>query len=658
MKAYNLQQALAQPQQVKALFLNHQALQELPKAIAELSVLETLDLSHNRLSTLPDWLLHLTQLQNLVLSQNVFHTLPEFLCQMGELKLLDVSLNHLESLPQNIGNLQKLEELQLSKNKLLEFPESIGNLGRLKVLNLTHNGIRRLPKNIIQAQALTQLLLSHNQLQRLPKKLGQLLNLENLLVQGNHLSQLPDSLGELSQLRQLDVSENRLRSLPATIGRCRMLRQLKTSGNKLSKLPDAIGQLKWLARLDLRKNRLSRLPKTIGQCIQLRELFLQKNQLARLPESMVELERLFLLDISHNQLQQLPTLPQRLEQLLLHHNQLDQWPKELSDVAWLKQLDISGNPIQEIPESVARLSKLQKLNASNTPIRYFQRKLLLLDQLSYAKGALPGKAQKRYFSFVKGCLQQQIQGADRLRLYAILDGVTEEPPSLKELFQLLHLRLPEARLRARALLFAETPPPLRTGDHLSLLGRSHFDFAILKQSLKSYGIGLSKKLSPETTHLLISQSPPYSDLLDQNPWPRWSEQQLVRWIDQHPERHIAQNATLEQLTHLRQLLYHSDTKHALLALQLLVGGGVPKALLTDLYIVQATTNNSALKKGLRKLLALYLEDKTWAIMQWPVVFSWKPRNRKRFQGYLEKLCRSGEIDQGKVVEFLSANYSK
>ncbi|MEN0005351.1 MAG: hypothetical protein AAF798_14460 [Bacteroidota bacterium] len=628
MNHYNLHTALQRPQSVRKLFLNHQQLTEWPQEIMQLQQLEVLDVSHNQLVEVPEWLGELPRLQRLVVSHNPIRLLPATIQYWSSLEQLEVDHAVLRELPVLPSSLRSLS---LKYNHLRELPEHLGELGGLQMLWLSHNEVTKLPNTLVRCKALVGLHVDHNRIQRLPKKIGQLAQLEVLHVEHNRLAKLPEAIGQLEALRQLNVSYNRLKRIPPTISKCRPLRQLYAAHNKLEYLPPSIVQLNWLAKLDV-----------------------SHNQLTRLPDAIIQLRQLFRLACQHNELKQLPPLPSKLAHIQLQRNQFREFPSALLQAHWLRSINLSGNPIPRIPPGTSRLQRLESLQMQGCNIQQFQPQLLLLDQLTKLTGATPGKSKSRFRPFMNACRKRKIADNDRLTLYAWLAGPSAAPVPTKLLFELLHFRLPEAQLKARKALFANqrnTPASLKTGAVITLLGKTYLEWASTKTLLSTHGIELNKQFSKRTTHLLIGRLPPFLPEIASHSYPKWSEQQFIQWLDQLPERHLAK-AQPNQLAHLRKLLLHEEAKHQLLALQLLRGGGVPHALLTDIYLAQATSSHAVLKKGLRHLLALYLDDATWQVLQQPIQFSWQPMNRKRMQGYLKRLCKSGVLDYQKIVRFL------
>lgn len=113
---YNLEEALANPDNVYKLSLENKGLKELPVEIGTLKNLQVLNLSQNKLKTLPAEIGQLTKLQSLTLYNNKVNFLPNEIQNLNSLELLYLGKNRITFMPMWMGGLGRLKQLDLSLN--------------------------------------------------------------------------------------------------------------------------------------------------------------------------------------------------------------------------------------------------------------------------------------------------------------------------------------------------------------------------------------------------------------------------------------------------------------------------------------------------------------------------------------------------------------
>jgi len=121
------------------LWLDNNAISELPAAIGELKTLLVLSLNNNRLATLH----------------------PE-LCSLVNLKRLYLRGNKLEALPNLMGQLLRLQEVDCSKNRFAVFPEVVTSMLRLVQMNFSENFLKTLSTGLRSLKLLTYLDIGYN----------------------------------------------------------------------------------------------------------------------------------------------------------------------------------------------------------------------------------------------------------------------------------------------------------------------------------------------------------------------------------------------------------------------------------------------------------------------------------------------------------------
>ena len=175
---------------LRKLYLDGTAIQELPSSIQSLKGLQYLNLAYCcNLLSLPETICHLKSLAFLsCLGCSQLKSFPEIREVMENLRELYLDGTAIEELPTSIRSLKGLQRLTLSNcKKLVNLPDSIFNLRFLNYLNVS----------------------LCSKLNKFPQNLGNLQCLESLGVAGfdsNHFSSIPASIIQLSKLRILNLS--------------------------------------------------------------------------------------------------------------------------------------------------------------------------------------------------------------------------------------------------------------------------------------------------------------------------------------------------------------------------------------------------------------------------------------------------------------------
>ncbi|KAG6738698.1 hypothetical protein POTOM_058320 [Populus tomentosa] len=265
---------------IRYLYLNGTAIEELPSSIGDLRELVYLDLAGcNRLKNLPSAVSKLVCLEKLDLSgcssiaefpkvsnnikelyldETAIREIPssiECLCELHELHLRNCK--QFEILPSNICKLRKLQRLNLSGClQFRDFPEVLEPMYCLRYLYLEQTRITKLPSPIGNLKGLACLEVGNCKdltginclvVLQLPESRVDLVCLRKLNLDGCHIWKVPDSLGLLSSLEVLDLSGNNFQTIPISINKlfelqylglrnCKRLESLPELPPRLSKL--------------------------------------------------------------------------------------------------------------------------------------------------------------------------------------------------------------------------------------------------------------------------------------------------------------------------------------------------------------------------------------------------------------------------------------
>ncbi|XP_033758932.1 leucine-rich repeat-containing protein 58-like [Pecten maximus] len=216
------------------------------------------DLSYGNLTSLPEFLLERARdIRALRLNQNEINILPRTIKHFSSLITLDLSNNNLSYLSDEIVQLRHLRTFIAKNNhiKSVTIPKDFGRMSSLEVLNLSGNEIKEFPLQITELFRLRDLHLGGNSIMDVPNSIKNLSRLEVLYLGGNRLTDIPAEVGDLCSLTSLTLCDNQLQSLPPTFINLRRLQSLSLHSNNLSTLPQEIVSLN-LVELSLRNNPL------------------------------------------------------------------------------------------------------------------------------------------------------------------------------------------------------------------------------------------------------------------------------------------------------------------------------------------------------------------------------------------------------------------
>ena len=146
-------------------------------------------------------------LRVLWLDDNALTELPASVLELTHLEKLRLSRNKVGSIPPQVRMLQALTELALDNNELVELPVTVGDLPELRYLNVRQNKLVALP-DLGDLSKLTILAASSNALVAPPPGLERLANLEEAYFNGNNMTAFPEGCLFLKELRVLNVANN------------------------------------------------------------------------------------------------------------------------------------------------------------------------------------------------------------------------------------------------------------------------------------------------------------------------------------------------------------------------------------------------------------------------------------------------------------------
>lgn len=643
MRAYNLETALGNKEKTEELYLHQINLDPFPSLIFDLPNLRKLEITKCGLTKLPEQIEECQQLQVLNLSNNRLSALPSQLEALPLLHSLNLSANHLTSIPEEIFSLSNLVDLNLSNNELVVLPEQIGKLKTLEKLNVANNQIKKIHKAIGQCNRLTQLDLSQNR-----------------------VSNIAPFIGKLKQLKDLNLATNRLKQIPEIIGGCQAMERLDLSENKLEALPTAIGQWPFLQQLFANKNKLTQLPNTIGQCRGLRKLQLKKNQLTTLPQTFQKLSSLKIVHLDDNDFKEIPQSVLALRKLTALHlckNKIRLLPVSLSQLSELNILDLTDNPLEKIQTNFAQLTHLKAIHFRKAVFEKFPNNLLSAPSIQKMSGLtkLLKRKGKRFnlSQFIRHCNQYHLSFSLRNDLFDflcnnqsfqgkwdLLDCVTAMNFPNKHVQMLAF----EEILNRHSLDFSRHP--LEEGSGIAFWGTHHFNNKGLRRQMTETGLLYMPTVNAETTHVVLGKLPNWIDAKTLNqPVVFMGEQILQKWFNQKRGGHFRE-ASETQIQSLHQMLCSQESANVKMALQLLKGGGVPKSLLTSLFVAARSNIANGLKKEALALLMLNASQTT----RRAIVLGDSLSRRLSKDALLQKVksyTEQTELEEGPILKFLN-----
>ena len=588
MKVYDLNIALSQPEAVTELYLTKRKFEVFPVRILELKNLAVLDLSFCQLVQIPEAIANLEKLHTLILNDNAVRRLPDSIAQLP-LRVVSLETNALTAIPEVLFQLPQLRELSLAGNFLRELPAQLFSLKSLEKLNISNTQLVSLPEGIGKLKALRQLKMGNNPLYKLPTQLFHCQKLEDLVLNSNRLTKLPGGIGQLSALENLDLSNNELASLPVEMSRCQQLRRLNLSRNKLTKLPEFDNVFKYLIQLDAGHNYLNRLPDWIRLCTRVETINLAGNRFRSLPTFLSEFPRLTKLDVSENILRKWPALPDTLTTLNLSHNPIASIPPDIGRLTKLETLLLDQTKLKKLPEHIHYLQLLETLSAKDVLLQSPPKSLFSMHQIKRMEGllTLEDTAVVKLLWRISRKIPQS--GKYLPVIYQVAKGHKEalSKVSVRGLFLLYQHEDLEFMIRKELFRRSQEQQgqALQAGSVLYCAGATLFDLSTLAARVGKQGIRLVPRPGSDTTHVLLGKHPDFFSALSKRSLVFINEHALTQFLDHAEQRHLATCPTPEVIANLRQLLFHKEHTNVELALRMMQGGGVPKALLNELVVI-------------------------------------------------------------------------
>lgn len=450
--------------------------------------------------------------------------------------------------------------------------------------------------------------------------------LRRLTLQKCTLPELPVGLLQLQSLEKLSIIDCGLEVLPSWLADLKNLKVLTVTGNKLTKLPASLAFGEQKLSVDVGFNAITTVPI---------EYFLPKS-------------RLIVLNLNNNQLRSLPKLEENnhcLKNIHFKSNQIAFIPPSLfKHLPSLTLVDIRENPYERLPLAVLNLPSLKYLSAEGTGL-----------EDSFLK-------TNARFEIFKAFNTINLGSEARMLAYQLLYAPSTIVEAKDEdLLGCLSLPYPSIWKKALDVLLEKKKElleqqPLSTKSEIAVFGKTAMPNRMLRAKIKEKGARYNVKIKDSTTHVVIAPKLKKYEGYDKEGLVFISEENLLLFLGVEQERFFKE-VEGDELKNIQELFYHPDEKNQEIALNLMMGGGVPKPFLTDLFLVWRNTKKDAsFRKKILKLLKLNASPELKSRLSQA-----KPVMRESLDEYtldenLRHYTEGTELDSWKIGRYIFKHY--
>ncbi len=443
--------------------------------------------------------------------------------------------------------------LSLSDNKIIEFPKKF-EYSQLTYLNLANNKLCQVIDDFSKTSNLEMLFLEGNNLTSLSSSIGQLQKLQNIWLENNQLTEFPLALQKCGQLTFIGLANNNITHFEDNITGFHNLNHLSIQNNQLTTRPSSLANISNLNYLQCDDNKISTLPNIFDQFESLQSLYLENNKLTELPSSLLEGYK--------NTISAL-YLDQNDFQVSLFKVFFSQSYEELT-------LPNLGEEILSTRKTFNKLINKKKINAKDR-VLFYHILSTPIDKLE----TLP------FESFFKA-LQTGFHPLQNNVLSYLHKGWKDK---LKD-------------------------SPFHEKSHVAVLGKVNFNKMEFRKRLKKIGITYTTKITDKTTHVIIGK-----DIID---YKNFDHKGLVFLPDQALQEYLNKVDALylnniktptDEVEHVKSFLISIDENSVNIGLEMLKTLGIPKDIITELFLVHKNTLLSTkVRNKAKKFLLLNCSD--------------------------------------------------
>lgn len=350
----------------------------------------------------------------------------------------------------------------------------------------------------------------------------------------------------------------------------------------------------------------------------------------------------------------------------LGDQQLKSVPTIIKKFPALTSLDISNNPIEEIPSWLPFLSNLTTLNISNIPIKSLPKTIVNCQALTTIKSkGLSTKIKneiKASLKMIEDANHFELEDKARLAWWSLYfdKEISKKPDELLLTATNSSIEIIQNKaLQTISFQFGITSKKQRVNQ------KSHLTFSgILKnriqlqERLTRQEISFSNLLKQETTHLVIG---PHTTITDYDLQRiggclLLTEKDLQKELDQLEQPYLMTEDLEEGINNLRHMLQSTDDQLEL-AIEIMSGGGVPKSLETEVFVVWKLHFNSYFQAKARRLLERFAQSDLANFMKNDHA-SMTGMTENQLEVYLKRCQKKGGLDANQIAEVLYSKHRK
>lgn len=482
----------------------------------------------------------------------------------------------------------------------------------------------------------TRLVISYrNRLRELPPELGKMENLKELYIYGcPSLKDLPKELGKLQQLQKLSLANSYFQKIPKVVASLKGLEELILSKIAFPKNTD------WSIIAELPKLKILNL---LGALTRLKTL----------PQALLKLPKLEILDLRYNYMRALPANLGDLQSLKTIHcggNSFLKFPIVLTTLPQLKELSISARLLDDFSPNLLKLANLDKLEISGKHSQKY-KKVYFLEKL--LKNIKRHRFSVEYQQLILYLLKEEkdIKDLDNKVLLNILNSGIEK--LCNQAFLEIEARIEKGRLSNKLLLKKATKITFR--------GKFGGKVSQLKARLKELDISTGTKIDKNSSHVLIGKNAGdiYEELIAANA-ALLTEKMLVEQLNAIEQPYLLNTATdaSDNIEHIRSLLMSGAEENILLGFEILHGGGFPKELMTELFLLYKGQYSKKVRREILRFVEQYAPAEFATAIKRRLSINGQWVNEDTIRKNLEYYCHVGNLDRLKVAQFLYENYKK
>lgn len=556
------------------------------------------------------------------------------ICHAANVKL------SIKEFPKKFWKLTQMEEMRLDGLDMDTLPEEFAALQKLRRLDLWNCRFHRFPNAFVQMPNLQELHIYNSN--TMPENWEALCHITTLTMDG--IPHFPDSFWGMTQLKSafLTLSTSQL---PADIGRWTALHELGLFGGTLAQLPDVFDKMPHLRNVRICGHK----------------------QLTALPPSFSRLGKLEQVDFTNNNFAQLPDLQQSplLSKLIAPMNALTDLPAWVTKLSQLEWLDLNFNQLTSIPSGFERLLQLKHINLSDNSLKTLPMELLYSDSLEelHISSGLSPNFRKHHRAFFEAIHKNQIPPEHRSSLYYLLCKAKKETPTIPAAGLLYAMKTNEKLLMEPALAeierrYAESGKPLTKGCEVVVVGTVPFKKPEMKARLQQVGIYSPAKPTAKTTHVVVGKKVEDVAALSREGLVFLSAIDLDKFLKNAEEQYLIKNPETEikETKHnLSELLLSPDQSNVQLGLEILKTGGVPKEIITELFLIAKNPNfDNKVRKQARQFLELNASAALIKNLNLKEQFLTPNYTQEKIQTNIRIHLKGTELDTRKIAFYMFA----